>query len=105
MVNKKWTFLSNHGHVFAYVAKHPQATTQYIAQKASLSIRAVHVILDDLVEEGYLTRNRIGRNNHYKVNPDKPLRHRLWKNHATGDLLHALGIKVWEEEDVIGGNN
>jgi hypothetical protein len=97
MVNKKWTFLSNHGHIFAYVVKHPLSTTQFIAQKAGLSIRAVHVILDDLAEEGYLVRNRIGRNNHYKFNPDKPLRHRLWKNHDVSDLLRALGIKVRRE--------
>jgi len=97
MVNRKWTFLSNHGHVFAYVAEHPQATTQYIAQKAGLSIRAVHVMLDDLVEEGYLERNRIGRNNQYKINPDKPLRHRLEKKHNVSNILRGLGIKVGEE--------
>jgi predicted transcriptional regulator len=97
MVDKTWTFLSNHGHVFAYVAKHPQSTTQFIAQKASLSIRAVHVILDDLEKEGYITRTKIGRNNHYTIKPDKPLRHRLEKKHNVSDILYALGIKIREE--------
>jgi DNA-binding IclR family transcriptional regulator len=98
MVKKKWTFLSNHGHVFAYVAEHPQSTTQYVAQKAGLSIRAVHSILDDLEEEGYLTRNRVGRSNHYGINSKKPLRHRLEKHHSIGDVLRALRIEVREKE-------
>jgi DNA-binding IclR family transcriptional regulator len=97
MVYKKWTFLSNHGHVFAYVAEHPQSTTQFIAQKIGLSIRAVHVILDDLEEEGYLKRKRVGRSNHYEIDSNKPLRHRLEKKHRASSVLHALGIEVKEE--------
>jgi predicted ArsR family transcriptional regulator len=94
MSKKKWTFLSNHGHIFAYVAEHQQSTVQYIAHKAGLSIRAVNVILDDLEEEGYLKRNRVGRNNHYEINFAKPLRHRLEKRHKVGNILYALGVEV-----------
>jgi predicted transcriptional regulator len=91
---KKWTFLSNHGRIFTYVAEHPHATTQSIAEKADLSIRAVQTILDDMEEEGYIARERIGRGNLYTVNPDKPLRHRLEKHHKIGVILQALGIEV-----------
>ncbi len=94
MPTKKWTFLSNHGHVFAYIAEHPQSTTQYIAQKAGLSIRAVQIIIDDLEEEGYISKKKNGRSNHYEINSDKPLRHRLEKKHNVGNILHALGINV-----------
>ena len=94
MLKKKWTFLSNHGHVLVYVAEHPQSTTQHIAEKARLSIRAVQEILGDLAEEGYLTRERVGRSNRYGINLDKPLRHHLEKNRNVSDLLQALGIGV-----------
>ena len=94
MAKKKWTFLSNHGHILAYVAEHPQSTTQYIAQRARLSIRAVQNILDDLEEGGYLTREKVGRGNQYGINPDKPLRHHLENGRSVSNLLEALGIEV-----------
>ena len=45
MAGKKWTFLSNHGHVFAYVAQYPQSTIEEIAFKAGLSVWGVQKIL------------------------------------------------------------
>jgi DNA-binding transcriptional ArsR family regulator len=94
MTKKNWTFLSNHLRIFAYLAEHPDVTAQRLAYKTSLSIRAVQIILGDLEQERYLSKERIGRNNRYKVNPDKPLRHRLEKKHCVGDLLRALGIET-----------
>ena len=94
MNKKKWTILSNHGHVFAYITEHPQTTTQRLAQITGLSIRAVQTIIDDLEEEGYLTRERVGRCNRYEVNPDKPMRHSLERKHPVGDVLLALGCKL-----------
>lgn len=94
MQRTNWTFLSNHGRIFTYLAKYPQVTIQALAFKTGLSIRAVSDILDDLEEEGYLTREKIGRANRYKVNPEKSLRHRLEKNKSTGNLLSGLGVKT-----------
>ena len=100
MKKKKWTFLSNHGRIFTYVAEHPQATTQFMAEKARLSIRAVQTILGDLEEEGYIAREKVGRGNRYEIKPDKPLRHRLEKHHKIGVILQALGIEVRKREIV-----
>jgi len=94
MKKKKWTFLSNHGHVFAYIAEHPQSTTQYIAHKADLSIRAVQNILDDLEEEGYITREKVGRANRYIIIAGKPMRHRLERKHSINKVLQALGMEL-----------
>jgi DNA-binding transcriptional ArsR family regulator len=95
---KKWTFLSNHLRVLAYLTDHPETTNQSLAYKVGLSIRAIQIILDDLEKGGYLTRERIGRNNRYEVNPEKPLRHRLDKHHSIGDILHALGKDAGKAE-------
>jgi len=94
MTKKNWTFLSNHLRIIAFLAAHPDVTAQCLAYKTDLSIRAVQIILDDLEEERYLSRERIGRNNRYKINPAKPLRHRMEKKHCVGDLLLALGIET-----------
>ena len=91
MTVKKWTILSNHGRLLVYLAEHSKDTTQSMANKVGLSIRAVQNILDDLEEEGYLTRKKEGRSNRYQVNPERPLRHRLEKRHNVGDILLALG--------------
>jgi predicted transcriptional regulator len=91
MAKKKWAFLSNHGRILTYIANHSQVTKQSLAYKTGLSIRAVHLAISDLEEEGYLNRKKIGRNNKYEVNPDKPLRHRLEKNYKVSDLLAVFG--------------
>jgi DNA-binding Lrp family transcriptional regulator len=93
MKKKEWTFLTNHGRILAYIAKHPQNTTQETAQKAGLSIRSVQQIITDLEEEGYIARYKAGRCNRYTIQPELPMRHRLERDHAIGEILLALGCK------------
>jgi predicted transcriptional regulator len=94
MKKKEWTFLTNHGRVFSYIAKHPQNTTQEFAQRAGLSIRAVQQIITDLEKGGYIARYKEGRRNRYTIYPEIPMRHRLEREHAVGDILQALGYKT-----------
>jgi len=89
MVKKKWTFLSNHGRIISYLSEHPRDTIQTMAYRAGLSIRAVQTILNDLEEEGYLTREKVGRSNRYEINMEKSLRHRLERHHRLGDVLEV----------------
>jgi predicted transcriptional regulator len=94
MKKKEWTFLTNHGRVMAYIAKHPQSTTQEVAQRAGLSIRAIQQIITDLEKGGYIARHKEGRRNRYTIHPEIPMRHRLEREHAVGDILLALGYKT-----------
>ena len=91
MAKSKWTFLSTHGIVLAYIAKRPKSTTQVIAQEVGLSIRGVQQILDELEEEGYMDRQKLGRCNHYVVHPEMPMRHSLERKHNVGQILLAIG--------------
>jgi DNA-binding MarR family transcriptional regulator len=93
MKRKEWTFLTNHGRVLVYIAKHPQNTTQDTAHRAGLSIRAVQQIITDLEKSGYIVRYKEGRCNRYTIHPEIPMRHRLERDHAVGDILLALGYK------------
>jgi len=86
-----WTVLTNHGTVLVYIAKHPQAAAQRIAQEAGLSIRAVQNIIIDLEKTGYVTRQKEGRRNHYTVHPEQPIRHRLQGDYPVGNILRAIG--------------
>ena len=43
-----------------------------------------------LEEDGYITRERHGRRNHYRIKADQPLRHPLEDHHDIQALLGAL---------------
>lgn len=83
----KWTFLTHHGHVLVAVVQNPDLTIDLIAAKVGITSRATASILNDLVEAGYLVKERLGRNNHYTVHADFPLRHPLNEKASVADLL------------------
>lgn len=70
-----WTFLTNHAHVLLSIAADPETRMRDLAQKVGITERAVQRIIDDLVTAGYLTVEREGRRNRYKINRKLPLRH------------------------------
>ena len=85
-----WTFLSNHGHVLVCIATDPGVRGRDIAARVDITERAAQAIIADLVREGYVTRTRIGRRNHYEINPDRPLRHPVEQPHSIGELLQLV---------------
>lgn len=82
-----WTFLTNHGHVLVAVARSPDALVSDIAGRVGISTRATLTILNDLEEAGYLTRQRVGRRNHYRVARHRPFRHPATAGHDVDELL------------------
>lgn len=85
-----WTFLTNHGHVLVCIANNPEVRIREIAALVGIRERAAQGIITDLVEGGYITRTKVGRRNHYAVNPQLPLRHPLERDHEVGELLQAV---------------
>jgi DNA-binding MarR family transcriptional regulator len=85
-----WDFLTNHAHVLTCVAHDPGIRLRDIAAAVGITERAAHKILSELVEEGYVLRERQGRRNRYEVVPQLPLRHPLVQEREVGDLLEAL---------------
>ena len=82
-----WTFLTNHARVLIAVARDPNARVRDIADSAGITERAAHTIVADLEVGGYLHHARIGRRNHYTVNPAGSFRHPAEEDHRIGDLL------------------
>src|SRR6266545_7582528 len=89
-VTRRWDFLTNHAHVLLCVAHDPSIRLRDIAGAVGITERGAHKILSDLVDQGYVTRERNGRRNHYKVKPELPLRHPLLQEREVGDLLKVL---------------
>ena len=91
MKARPWTFITDHGHILIYLANHSHATAREIAEEVDITERAVQKVIHDLVEEGYVARERTGRGNTYHMHPELPMRHRMEREHAVGELLKAMG--------------
>jgi DNA-binding MarR family transcriptional regulator len=85
-----WTFLSNHGNVIVYIDEHPTARLREIADAIGITERATHKLVSELVDEGYITRTRIGRRNEYAVNCEQNLRHPCVSKHTLRELLAGM---------------
>ena len=86
----EWTFLTNHAHVLLCIARDPDVRLRDIATDVGITERAAQRIVADLVEAGYVERERDGRRNRYQLNPELPLRHPLEREHAVGEILRVL---------------
>ncbi len=86
-----WTFLSNHGHVLICIAEDSEIRVRDIAAQVGITERAAQNIVNDLVEAGYVSRDRVGRRNQYEIHTELPLRHPVEHEHSIGELLVALG--------------
>ncbi len=87
---RTWAFVTSHGLMLVEVARTPDATVRELAERAGLTERQAHRVLGDLVEGGYVERERVGRRNHYGINEGAPMRHPSLSMHRIGELLGAL---------------
>lgn len=86
----KWTFLSNHAHVIVLLAMDSDTVLREIAQKIGITERAVQGIISDLEQSGFITRERVGRRNQYKLNLKKPLRHVIENKCTIGEIINTI---------------
>lgn len=82
-----WTFLTNHAHVLVVLSQKPNVVLREVALKVGITERAVQRIVQDLEDGGFLIREKVGRQNHYRVNDTLPLRHPVESHRNIGDLL------------------
>lgn len=87
MSDKKWTFLSNHGHVLIHLARNPESRIRDLAIAIGITERSVLAIVNDLEEEGYLTVEKTGRRNKYQVNKKLKFRHSMESHKSIGSLI------------------
>lgn len=85
-----WTFLSNHGHALIQITRNPDLKVVELASLIGITERSTLSIISDLEEDGYISVERIGRRNRYKVNPKKKFRHPGEADHSIGELLNIF---------------
>lgn len=86
----QWTFLSNHAHVLVCIANNPDVRLTQIAEMVGIRERAVHRIIHELEDAGYLSVFKDGRNNVYEIDLDRPLRHPLESHHHIRAIVEPL---------------
>lgn len=89
-VQESWTFLSNHSHVLVALANNPNLSLREVALLVGITERSVQCIVTDLEEAGYLTKEKVGRNNQYSIKERIPLRHPLERHCNVGELLDLI---------------
>jgi DNA-binding Lrp family transcriptional regulator len=87
---ERWTFLTNYGHVFLCLAAEPAMRMRELAERVGITERSAQRIVADLIADGYVSCERVGRRNHYRVHGELPLRHPNEEKYASGALLAIL---------------
>ncbi len=85
-----WTFLTNHAHVLRALAADADMRVRELAESVGIRERAALRILHDLEASGYVTRERVGRRTHYRLQLDQAMRHPMEQGLPVAALLHAL---------------
>ena len=88
--DSSWTFFSNHGHIYFLLATHKEIVLRDVANRVGITERSVLGIVQDLVEAGYIVREKVGRTYKYSPAPKKTLRHPLEANVQLKDLTAII---------------
>jgi predicted ArsR family transcriptional regulator len=85
-----WGFLTNHARALLCIAQDPGVRLREIATALGITERAAFGIVTDLVEAGYVLKDRNGRRNRYRVQVDQPLPDARLRQRTVGQLLDLL---------------
>jgi predicted DNA-binding transcriptional regulator len=85
-----WAFLTNHGNVLVCIERDPGIRLRDVAASVGITERAAQSIVADLVDAGYLSRQRVGRRNRYAVHLHGSLRTPLDPEQSVERLVRVL---------------
>jgi predicted transcriptional regulator len=83
-------FLTNHAEVLAFIYVDPNARIRDVCKSLGITERTATKVVAELVEDGYLSVEKEGRRNHYKVRRDVPLHHTIGRERTIGEFLEML---------------
>lgn len=86
----RWTFLTNHAHVLIVLSKNPSTVLREVALRVGITERAVQRIIADLERDGFIEREKVGRQNSYRLRFKQPLRHPIEAHRSIGDLIDLI---------------
>jgi hypothetical protein len=85
-----WTFLTPHARVLLLVARDPGVRLRDIAVSLGVTERSAFGIITDLVEAGYVVKEKDGRRNRYHIQTHLPLPEPTARERTVGEVLALL---------------
>jgi hypothetical protein len=85
-----WTFLTYHARILLCVAHDPGARLRDIAASLDITGRRAFAIITDLVQAGYVVKEKNGRRNRYHVQAHLPLPEPDGRERTVGEILAVL---------------
>jgi hypothetical protein len=85
-----WTFLTTHARVLLLVAHDPGVRLRDIAASLGMTERSAFGIITDLVEAGYVVKEKDGRRNRYHIQAHLPLPEPTARERTVGEVLALL---------------
>jgi hypothetical protein len=97
-----WSFLTNHARALVCIERDPGARLREIASVLDVTERRAFGIVNDLIEAGYVIKEKDGRRNQYRVQHDLPLRVRVPGEPTIGQVLALLSHTATPAETADG---
>lgn len=85
-----WTFLTTHARVLLLVAHDPGVRLRDIAASLGITERSAFSVITDLVEAGYVVKEKDGRRNRYHIQAHLPLPEPTTRERTVGEVLALL---------------
>jgi DNA-binding IclR family transcriptional regulator len=85
-----WSFLTKHARALLCIAHDPGVRLRDLAAMVGVTERRAHAIVTDLVDAGYVVREKAGRRNRYHIQEHLPLLDPMAEERTIGEMLELL---------------
>jgi predicted ArsR family transcriptional regulator len=85
-----WTLLTVHARILLCVTHDPGVRLRDIAASLDITERSAFSIITDLVEAGYVVKEKDGRRNRYRIQTHLPLPEPTARERTVGEVLALL---------------
>ena len=86
----EWSFFTNHARVLICIAHDPGVRLRDIAAALDITERSSYSIVTELVQAGYVLKDKDGRRNRYRVEVQLPLPESIGRERTVGEVLGLL---------------
>jgi DNA-binding IclR family transcriptional regulator len=87
---ERWSFLTNHARALVCIARDPGVRLRDIAERIGITERSAYSIVTDLVDAGYVVKEKDGRRNRYQIQAHLPLPETTAPETSIGEVLAVL---------------
>ena len=86
----EWSFFTNHARALICIARDPGIRLKDLAVALSITERSAYAIVTELVDAGYVVKDKDGRRNRYRVESQLPLPESIARERTVGEVLGLL---------------